>query len=152
MRTLIAAAVLLAALTGGAFAQSQVGPVQSGGGLFMIPTGASAASFAPVVSTAAESSHVIKASGGNVYAVSATNLTTTAGFLVLLNSASVPGDGAITPLACVPIRALGFASINYAPGPMAAYSTGVTAVVTSASTCFTKTTGTITAFFEGMVQ
>lgn len=106
----------------------------------------------PVVSASAEASHVLKASAGSLWGVYATNLTATAGFLVVINATSAPGDGAITPLACVPLTANGVASINYMPGPPAAYSTGITAVVTSASTCFTKTTGVITAFLGGQVQ
>jgi hypothetical protein len=60
MRRSFAATAMLVALSGSAFAQAQVGPVQSGGG-----------------SPAAESSHVLKSSGGNLYSVYATNLTTT---------------------------------------------------------------------------
>jgi len=152
MRKLLAAAVILVAASGSAFAQAQVGPVQSGGGLYVIPSGASAASITPVVSSAAEAAHVLKSSGGNLYSVYATNLTTTPGFLVVLNATSAPADGAIAPLDCVPLKPLATAAINYTPGPLAAYSTGITAVVTSASTCFTKTTGVITAFFKGAVQ
>jgi hypothetical protein len=106
----------------------------------------------PVVSNAAESSHVLKASAGSLWGVYATNLTGTAGFLVVLNATAAPADGAITPLACVPLTANGVASINFMPGPPSAYSTGITAVVTSATTCFAKTTGVITAFIGGEVQ
>ena len=53
----------------------------------------------------------------------------------------------------VPLPAGGVASINYAPGPAQRYSTGITAVVSSATTCFTKTTsGGLTAFIGGAVQ
>lgn len=106
----------------------------------------------PVVSAAGENAHVLKASAGNLFSVYATNLTATSGFLVVLNSTTAPADGAITPLACAPLPASGVASLSYNPGPPAAYSTGITAVVTSATTCFTKTTGTITAFISGSVQ
>jgi hypothetical protein len=106
----------------------------------------------PVVSSAAEASHVLKASAGSLWGVYAANLTGTAGFLVVLNATAAPADGAITPLACVPLTANGIASINYVPGPPAAYSSGITAVVTSATSCFTKTTGVITAFIGGQVQ
>lgn len=116
------------------------------------PSSASAIGITPVVSTAGESSHVLKASAGNAYSIYATNLTATAGFLVLLNATSAPADGAITPLACAPLSANGVASLNYAPGPPGVFSTGITAVVTSANTCFTKTTGVITAFISGSVQ
>lgn len=111
-----------------------------------------ASGIAPVVSAAAESSHVLKATPGVVYSAYATNLTATAGFLVLLNATSAPGDGAITPLDCVPLPANGNASINYGSYPPGKFSTGIVAVVTSAATCFTKTTGVITAFIKGIVQ
>ncbi len=109
-------------------------------------------SVTPIVSAAAEASHVMKASPGRVYSVYATNITTTAGFLVLLNATSLPSDGAILPLACIPLPASGAASINYIPTPAGQYSTGIVAAATSASTCFTLTTGTITAFFSGTIQ
>ena len=113
------------------------------------PTSASAAGITSVVSSAAENNHVLKASAGNLYSVYATNLTSTAGFLLVLNSTTSPADGAVTPLACVPLPASSYAQIDYSPGPPQVFSTGITAVVSSATTCFTKTTGTITAFING---
>lgn len=121
-------------------------------GVTIAPTSSATAGITPVVSAAAENNHALKASPGNLYGVYATNLTATAGFLVVLNATTAPADGAITPLACVPLTANGVASINYVPGPPAVFSTGITAVVTSAVTCFTKTTGVITAFIGGQVQ
>lgn len=105
-----------------------------------------------VVSAAAGNNLVLKASAGNLYSAYATNLTATAGFLVILNAVSSPADGAITPLECAPLPANGNVSISYNPGPAARFGTGITAVVTSAATCFTKTTGVITAFIKGSVQ
>ena len=113
------------------------------------PTSAATGGITPVVSAAAESSHVLKASAGNLYSVYATNLTATPGFLIVLNATSAPADGAVTPLDCVPLPANGNASINFGSGPPNVYGTGITAVVTSANTCFTKTTGTLTAFISG---
>lgn len=107
---------------------------------------------APVVSASAENNHVLKATPGNLFSVSASNLTSTAGFLVWLDASSAPADGAITPKGCVPLPASGTASISYMPGPPAAAATGITVVVSSGANCFTKTTGTITAFISGMVQ
>ncbi len=117
-----------------------------------VPSSSSSIGITPVVSAAAESSHVLKAGAGNVYSAYATNLTATVGFLVLINATAAPADGAITPLACVSLPANGPTSINYAPGPPGVFSTGIVAVVTSATTCFTKTTGVITAFISGSVQ
>lgn len=116
------------------------------------PSSSSAIGITPIVSAAAESSHVLKASAGNAYSAYAANLTATQGFLLLLNATSAPADGAVTPLACAPLSPNGVASLNYAPGPPGVFSTGITAVVTSAVTCFTKTTGVITAFISGSVQ
>ncbi len=114
--------------------------------------GSTTGGITPVVSASAENNHVLKASAGELYSVSATNLTATSGFLAILNLAAAPVDGAILPLACAPLPANGNASISYGGQPPAAYSAGIVAVVTSASTCFTKTTGVITAFISGNVQ
>ena len=116
------------------------------------PSSSAGVGITPVVSASAEASHVLKAGAGNLYSVYASNLTATAGYLVVVNSATAPGDGAITPLECVPLPANGFASINYNPGPPAVFATGITAVITSATTCFTKTTGVITGYIKGAVQ
>jgi hypothetical protein len=105
----------------------------------------------PSVTTAAAAAHVLKAGAGNLYSVYATNLTATAGFLVVIDAVASPADGAITPLDCAPLPANGNASINYSGAP-SRYSVGITAVVTSAATCFTKTTGVISAFINGAVQ
>lgn len=115
----------------------------------------SGTSIEPIVSAAAEATHVIKNKPGVVYSVYATNLTSTAGFLLLLNAVSVPVDGAVTPVACAPLAANsagGVASVNYLPGPGAWYSAGIVAVVSSGASCFTKTTGTITAFISGFAR
>lgn len=124
----------------------------SGVSVTFAPSSSAAIGITPTVSGSAGSGLVLKATPGNVYAAYATNHTSTSGYLVLLNATSVPGDGAITPLACAALSSNGSASINYAPGPPGVYSVGIVAVVTSASTCFTKTTGTITAFIGGSVK
>lgn len=145
--------VALLVLAWASFAQADVLSVTCAQGP---PTGQGipgcAPAILPIVSASAEASHVFKASPGTVYGIYATNLTGTAGFLVVLNATTAPSDGAITPLDCVPLPASGTASINFNPGPGATYNTGIVAVVTSAATCFTKTTGVITAFFRGAAQ
>jgi len=110
------------------------------------------AGLTPIASGVAEGSHLFKASSAEVWSIAATNLTGTAGFLVLLNALSVPGDGAITPLACGVLPANGTTSISYGGQPSALFGTGIVAVATSAVSCFTKTTGVITALFSGSVQ
>lgn len=129
--------------------------VDSNGNLCVTTAGGSSgpsAGLAPVVSGSLEASHVLKNAAGKIWSVYASNLTGgAAGFLVLLNLTAAPVDGAITPLACAPFSG-GVAEINMNGMPPMAFSTGITAVVTSATTCFTKTTGVLTAYIAGMVQ
>lgn len=116
------------------------------------PSSGSGTGITPTVSGSLEASHVLKASGGNLYSVYASNLTGgTSGFLLVLNATSAPGDGAVTPLVCVPFSG-GVAQAAYINIPPAVFSTGITAVVSSAATCFTKTTGVLTAFISGLVK
>lgn len=117
-----------------------------------VPSALAVVGITPIVSAAAEASHVLKASPGNLYSVYAANVTATAGYLVVLNLTSAPSDGVIAPLDCVPLPASGYASINYNPGPPSVFSVGIVAVVTSGANCFTKTTNTITAFIKGSVK
>ncbi len=121
-------------------------------GVEIAPTAATAAGITGIASTVSESSHVLKATPGNLYGAYATNQTSTAGFLVIINATSAPTDGAITPLDCIPLPGNSSASISRIPGPPRIYSTGITAVVTSGANCFTKTTGVILAFISGDVK
>ncbi len=122
--------------------------------LFAVPASAQQQNLpiTPVVTATAAASLVLKGGPGLLYSVYATNITTTAGYLIVLNATSDPTTGTVTPLACVPLPASGAASINYIPTPAGQYSVGITAVLTSASTCFTVTEGTITGFIAGSVK
>lgn len=114
-----------------------------------------APALTPHKTTSAAATLALKASEGYLFSAYATNLTATAGFLVVYNAVAVPVDGALTGalvLDCVPLPASGVGNINYRPGPPAKYDTGIVAFVTSAATCFTKTTNVITAFIKGDVQ
>lgn len=153
MTRLFLGAAIALAWAGAAHAQAPT--VLCGAG----PSGSAAGcatQIAPIVSVAAEASHIFKTTAGNVFSVYAVNQTSTAGFLLVLNANAVPADGAVSPLDCVPLPASGVATINYIPGPPAAYvsgnTPGVVGVVSSGVNCFTKTTGTITAFFHGLIQ
>jgi hypothetical protein len=144
LRVIVALAALL--LSGAASAQTQ-------GGTFS-------------QSAAAESSHIFKASAGNLFSIYATNGTATAGNLIVINSSTVPADGAlvgcaavaVTPcmLDCAPLASNGFASIMFLPGPpkpyTAAATPGIVAVLSSGAGCFVKTTGVITGFISADVQ
>lgn len=127
--------------------ESGMTPVQT----TVAPSSLAAAGITPVVSTSLEASHVLDAAPGNLYSVNATNLTGgISGNMQVFNATSAPADGAVTPLFCVPFDSLGKAQAFFAPGPPAVFSAGITVVASSATSCFTKTTGVITAMFVGM--
>lgn len=126
------------------------------------PTSAAAAGITPVLSGSAVSGLILKASAGNLYSVYATNATTTPGYLMTFNSTTVPADGPVTPVDCVPIPAssstlAGNASLSNGSAPPDAFSAGISVAVSSTG-CFTKTTsgspptGGLTAFIKGRVQ
>ena len=103
-------------------------------------------------SAAAEATHIFKATPGNLFSIYATNLTAAVGFLAVVSQATVPADGAIVPLDCVPLPANGNASINFFPGPPTPYQNGIVAILTSAASCFVKTTGVIAGFIKADIQ
>lgn len=138
MKTIIAAIVLILS-SAVAYAQTVI----------LQPSPAPSVGIAPVVSSAAPSSLVIKSTPGNLYFVTVTN-GVTAGFLMTFDAASVPADGSVTPKSCVAVAAGATASINYAPSPPERYATGIVAVLSSAG-CFTKTSLT-GAFMKGLAQ
>lgn len=102
----------------------------------------------PVVSASAESSHVIKAGPGFLFSVYASNPSGT-GFLMVFNSTTVPGDGAVTPIECIPVSIGNVGYINYMPGPPGLFLTGIS-VAFSSTGCFTKTTSP-TVFFHAVI-
>lgn len=118
-------------------------------GVEIAPTAGAAAGITPVVSAAVESGHVLKASAGNLYSVYAT-VSSTAGYLMVFNSTTVPADGAVTPLQCMQVPANSTTGLNFNPGPVEVYSTGIS-VAFSTTGCFTKTANA-TAFFHGSVK
>lgn len=125
------------------------GNLCSSASLEIAPTAASAAGISPVVSSSVESSHVFKASAGNLYSAYVT-VGATAGFLLIFDATSAPVDGAVAPTQCVVAPANQTVSLSFNPGPPEVYSTGITAVFSSTG-CFTKT-ASATAFFHGSVK
>lgn len=126
------------------------GAITAGGGTAAVafaPTSASTGAITPVVSAAAEGSHVLKASAGNLYSLVVTS-GAAAGYVMVFNATSAPADGAVTPAECVVVAANSTVSINF-QGVPEAYATGITAVF-STTGCFTKTISA-TAFFSGKV-
>lgn len=113
-------------------------------------------SLSPVVTSALAATLVIKDAPGTLYSVYASNLTGGAsGFLVIYNATAAPTPGALTGslvLDCVPFNSLGVAQISYQGYPAKLYNVGITALVTSATTCETYTTGTLTAYISALRQ
>lgn len=113
------------------------------------PSGVSVDGITPVVSTAVESSHILKASAGNFYGACVTT-GATAGFMMVFNATSAPADGAVTPTEWIQIAANSTACLSYGSGPPNAYATGITLVYSSTGP-FTKT-ASATAAFVGRVK
>lgn len=116
-------------------------------------TGASGAAIAPVVTTAAANSLVIKASAGSLFSIYAVGLTGgSSGWLLVVDASTKPADGAVVPLLAIPFSG-GVASASYVGLPPAAFATGITALVSSATSPYTLTTGTLTvAFISGFAR
>lgn len=118
-------------------------------GVEIAPTAGATAGITPVVSGAAEGTHVLKGGAGNLYSVYAT-AGATAGFLMVFNATAAPGDGAVTPIQCIQVPANTTQGVSFNPGPPEVYATGIS-VAFSTTGCFTKTVSA-TAFFHGSVK
>lgn len=112
-------------------------------------------SIPPVVCGSAVSSCVLKNSAGFLYGVYAN--CTAACWLMVFNATSAPSNGATTAgiaasnmQECIPIPANGSNGVNYLPGPPSAFSTGITAVISS-TPCATLTLAT-TGFIHGVIR
>lgn len=110
----------------------------------------------PLISTTVNSATnglIAKAAPGVLYNVYATSTSTPQGLLVVLNQTTVPANGAaIVPKDCVPLPSSGNASINY-PGPPENFATGIVALISANTSCFTLTlSSTLTGFIHAGVQ
>lgn len=124
--------------------------VGEAGGLYVIeaPSAAAAAALTTVASLAVTGGQVIKASAGNLYGFNVVS-GVTAGYVMVFNSTTVPADGAVTPLRCIPLAANSGIDVNLRGQP-SRFSTGIT-IVFSTTGCFTKTISA-TAFIAGDAQ
>lgn len=111
-------------------------------------TTSGSSSIVPIKSAAAETAHVFKASSGTLYGFSVTN-GASAGYVLVINAAADPGNGAVTPSACYQLPANSTVGVSYNGAPLT-MNTGITAVF-STTGCFTETQSS-TAFFSGQVQ
>lgn len=119
------------------------------GGVFVVPSAASTSGIAPVVTSAAAGTLVLKASAGNLYGLTVTT-SSAAGYVMVFNATSAPVDGAVTPVHCVYIGSAP-ATVGISWRPLGSYySTGIS-VAFSTTGCFTKT-ASATAFIAGDVQ
>jgi hypothetical protein len=103
-----------------------------------------------VKSTALEGSHVLKASGGKLVRVDIFSSRTTSQFILIMDSATVPSDGAVT-LLCppIPIGPNGYVSLQWNKPPTA---TNGIAISNSSTGSFTKTIGSADCVFTAQVQ
>ncbi len=101
----------------------------------------------PVNSTTTESGHVLKASQGTLFGLSVTS--SASGYVLVYNSATVPTNGAVTPVACYYLSSgPGTLGIAFTPFPLY-MSTGIS-VAFSSTGCFTQTLSS-TAFFDAEI-
>ena len=112
-------------------------------GVAIAPSSAAGIATSNYSSPAAESGHIIKASAGNVYSVYA--FSTAAGLFMVFNSATVPTDGAVTPIECIPVSANNFGAHDVTIPDQ--YGTGISVALSTGTNCFSKT-ASATAFFK----
>lgn len=118
------------------------GPLPAGsntiGGIYQAPSSSADFALAPGSSTQWEHAHIIKESAGNLYSL---NIITGAasGFLMTFDSETIPADGPVNPVECVPVPANSFAAIRSFGSPPDHYTSGIVAVF-SVTGPFTKTT------------
>lgn len=105
--------------------------------------------IAPVVSTALESSHVLKASAGALYDIQC--WANAAGILMLFDATSAPSNGAVTPLLAFNVAQYGEVHRDFTLRPVK-FSTGIVACFsTTTTTPFTLALGS-NAFFSARVE
>lgn len=103
-----------------------------------------------VVSTALEASHVLKAGAGQLVQLAVFNSAVSAQFILIMNSTTVPANGAVTLLyPPIPIAAGTLIVLDFA-APLVA-STGIS-VSNSSTGTFTKTIGSADCAFFAQIN
>lgn len=113
-----------------------------------IPSSSATNGIAPSANTVVGGSRILKASAGNLYSVNVVS-GASAGFVLIFDSATVPADGTVTPVKCMPLAANTGIDLNFRSLPLAMTNGAV--VVFSTSGCYSKTLST-TAFISGDVK
>ncbi len=117
------------------------------------PSTLAAVAIVPVASAAVENGHVLKASAGNLYGLVVTS--TVNGLVMIFNSTTVPGNGAVTPLYCLRLTpdsgGAGTFGINFLPGPPASFSTGISWAMSTGTNCANLTLSA-TAWGTGLAK
>lgn len=120
-------------------ARSVVGAASTGLGtqaVAVAPHTVAAGAVVPARTTAAASSLVVKASAGNLYGWQVV-AGASAGFVLVLDATSLPANGAVTPVQCVPVAANEYRI--YDPGSIPdRYNTGIV-IAFSTTGCFNLT-------------
>lgn len=111
------------------------------------PNSAAGSAAAFTANAAVGGSLIAKASPGNLYALNVT-AGASALYVMVTNTTTVPADGAVTPVWCMPLAAN--AGLDKIFNPPLRGTTGLT-VVASTTGCYTKTISA-TAFISAQVQ
>ncbi len=112
------------------------------------PSAAVAAGASPVTGSAVASSLILKASAGNGYRYAVT-AGASAGFLMVLDSPTVPADGAVTPKICRAVAANSSLEVDHSVVPDT-FAAGIVEVF-STTGCYIKT-ASATAALEGIAK
>ena len=105
-----------------------------------------------VVSTTAESGHVLLAAAGSLCSLTVV-VGATSGYVLVFDATSAPIDGAVTPAWWFPVKSDGTnggAAVSWQAGSPRTFATGITAVFSTTGP-FTKT-ASATASFSAQVQ
>lgn len=110
---------------------------------------AQTAALPPIVSTAAESSHVLKTSFGALYDLQVTT-GASAGFILIYDLTAAPANGAVTPKKCYQIAAASTVALFWTDSPVQ-FTNGIVAAFSTGADCFNQTLSA-TAYFSGEIR
>ena len=125
-----------------------VGALVTTSSSYSLPSSAAANAIAPTTAGVVGAAYVFCVSACNMYGLNVV-AGASAGFVMLFNSTSVPADGAVTPIFCMPLAANAGMEANWRTIPKR-MTVGAT-LVFSTTGCFTKTASG-TAFLSGDYQ